>query len=404
MSISIRRLGVRPTIGASLAAALTLVAIHGARPAPAERIAPQRAALAIRAGRILDPRSGRYSPSSVVLVSGGRIASIVPATQYRPAMADSTIDLGNATLLPGLIDAHVHLAIGGPANANALADLRAGFTTIVDMGARTHRLLQIRDSINAGSIEGPRVLAAGIWVGTKGGVCEFAGIGIDGGPDRFVARVRGNASAGAEVTKLCLSGWPADAFARPTDHEMSPDVLAATVAEAHRLGRRAVAHAISLGSVRAALDAGVDGIVHAAYLDSATAVRLRERKVFMIPTLVSLTAGDTSRVSRALVESVTLAHRLGVTMVFGTDAGVLPHGRNAEEFQAMIHAGVDPLTAIRSATTDAAQAFGLADSVGVVAPGMVADLIAVDGDPVADPRALAAPPRLVISRGRVVRR
>src|SRR5690349_13789228 len=121
--------------------------------------------------RILDPRTGRYSGASVILVRDGRIIDVMPRSAFMSSMADTVIDLHDQTVLPGLIDAHVHLAIGGQPTANALADLRAGFTTIVDLGARTHRLLQIRDSINRGSIPGPRVIAAGIWVGVKGGVC-----------------------------------------------------------------------------------------------------------------------------------------------------------------------------------------------------------------------------------------
>ena len=125
------------------------------------------------------------------------------------------VDLSAYTVLPGLIDAHVHLAIGGPVRENALADLRAGFTTVVDLGARTHRLLQLADSINAGHVPGPRVLAAGIWVGKKGGVCEFNGIGIAGAPEAFADRVRANVAAGASVIKLCVSGWPAESYANP---------------------------------------------------------------------------------------------------------------------------------------------------------------------------------------------
>jgi len=354
---------------------------------------------AIDAGRILDPESGAYSARSMILVSGGRITSIIPRGQFTSEMADTVIDLHDATILPGLIDAHVHLAIGGNPVANAQADLRAGFTTIVDLGSRGLRLLQIRDSINRGELPGPRVIAAGIWVGVKNGVCEFNGIGIAGGAEEFRARIRANAQAGAEVAKLCISGWPAQAFAEPLTYEMPDEIIRAGVDEAHRHKQIVVAHDISLGGVRAALDAGIDGLAHAAYLDSAAARRMAAGGVFMIPTLASLTAGDTTPAAPALVAAVRMAYRAGVTLVFGTDGGVLPHGRNAEEFAALAKAGVSPLDAIRAATINAAKAFRVADSIGVVRAGMVADLIAVRGDPLQNLEIMKSPV-LVMVRGR----
>lgn len=165
-----------------------------------------RAEYAIRTGRMLDPRSGRFEQDAVLLVRGGRIVDVVPSALFRRALADSTIDLQPYTVLPGLIDGRVHLTIGGPIANTAMADLRAGFTTVVDLGARSTRVLRVRDSINAGLIPGPGVLAAGLWIGVKGGVCEFGGIGIAGGVDMFRARVRENAAAGADVIKLCVTG------------------------------------------------------------------------------------------------------------------------------------------------------------------------------------------------------
>jgi imidazolonepropionase-like amidohydrolase len=361
-----------------------------------------RVAVALQAGRVLDPVSGRYSPARTILVRDGRITAVIPTDQYRPGMADTVVDVRALTVMPGLIDAHVHLTIGGGVAASALADLRAGFTTVVDLGARTHRLLALRDSINRGEIPGPRVLAAGVWVGVKGGVCEFNGIGIAGGVDAFRERIRANARAGAEVAKLCVSGWPAEAFAEPTKYELNDEVIRASAAEAHDAHQIVVAHDISLGGVRAALAAGIDGLAHAAYLDSAAADHMRAAHVFMIPTLASLSANDTSPGARALVAAVRMAHRRGVPIVFGTDGGVLPHGRNAEEFRALIGAGLSPLEAVRAATINAAAAFRLRDSVGTVGPGMVADLIAVRGDPLSDVASLLEPV-LVMSRGHVVR-
>lgn len=151
----------------------------------AARAEAQQPALVINAGRLLDPVTGTVTRDARILVQNGRVTAV--GGRFVAARDARIVDLSGLTVLPGLIDAHVHLGIGGPVRDNALADLRAGFTSVVDLGARTTRLLCIRDSINAGLIPGPRVYAAGIWVGTRGGVCEFNGIGIAGGPDASAA-------------------------------------------------------------------------------------------------------------------------------------------------------------------------------------------------------------------------
>jgi imidazolonepropionase-like amidohydrolase len=353
----------------------------------------------ILAGRLLDPATGSIRRRQQILVVDGRVARV--ATTVPHSTSARVIDLSRLTVLPGLIDAHVHLTIGGTVRENALADLRAGFTTVVDLGARTTRLLRVRDSINAGQIPGPRVLAAGVWIGAKGGVCEFNGIGIAGGADAFVARVRENVGGGADVIKLCVSGWPAESYAHPDSVELPDSTIAAVVREAHAAHRLVIAHDISVGGVKAALRAGVDGLAHAAYVDAATAAPMRARGMFMIPTLASLTGGDGSAAARALPAATRAAANAGVTIVFGTDAGVLPHGRNAEEFLALRRAGLSTLETIRAATTNAARALRLSDSLGAIRAGLSADIIAVEGNPVADIGALTRV-RFVMLRGRTV--
>ena len=354
----------------------------------------------IRAGQFVDVRTGTVTRDVLIVVSDRRIVSVGAAVT--PAAGDRSVDLSKYTVLPGFIDGHVHLAIGGPPRDNALADLLAGFTTVVDLGARTTRLLQIRDSINAGAIPGPRVLAAGIWIGRKDGVCEFNGIGIAGGADGFRARVRENAGAGADVIKACVSGWPATAYSSPNEYELPDSVLMAIVQESRRLGKNVIAHDISRAGVEAALRAGVSGLAHAAYVDSAIANEMRRKGMFMIPTLTSLTGDDASPASVALRDAVKVAYRAGVQLVFGTDGGVLPHGQNATEFATLVRIGIPALEAIRAATMNAAKAFGIADSVGTIAPGMIADLVAVEGDPLSDPAALQRV-RFVMKAGQVVR-
>jgi len=384
---------VRVVVAVILAAACVR-----ATPASSAQDSPRTA---IRASRLVDPVGATTQRDVVVLVEGSRIADVVPGARYQPRANDRVIDLGDATLLPGLMDAHVHLTIGGPIKQNAGATLRAGFTTVADLGAVSQRVLRVRDSITAGLLEGPRVLAAGLWIGVKGGVCEFTGIGVAGGPEAFRARTRENLSAGADLIKVCVTGWPGVAMAHPDSAELSPAALSAMVEEAHRGGRRVVAHALSREGVRRALDAGVDGLVHAAYLDDSLAARMRQRNVWLVPTLASLTAGDTSAVARGLVDGVRRAHEAGVTLVYGTDGGVLPHGQNAREAAALAAAGIPPADVLRAMTVNAARALGLADSVGAVQRGMVADLVAVPGDPLAD-LAVLTRPGFVMARGRVV--
>jgi imidazolonepropionase-like amidohydrolase len=367
----------------------------------AARATAQRADLAVRVRRVLDVQSGKYTGPSVVLVTGTRITGVVPAARFDTSRATRFINLPDLTIVPGMIDVHTHLGIGGTVRANALADLRAGFTTVADQGARTERILALKDSINAGAIEGPRVLAAGIWVGATGGVCEFSGIGIAGGPDAFVQRVTQNIAGGANLTKVCLSPWPAPSYANADTVELSPAVLRAVVDASHAAGRPVTAHAISRGAARAAIDAGVDGLVHAAYIDASLAKAMRAKGVWMASTSASLTANDTSVVSRALVAGVRRARDAGVTIVFGTDGGVLPHGAGVDELEALVAAGLTPIEVVRAATTNAARALAIADTVGQVAGGMSADFVAVAGDPLAKLSALRNP-RLVIAKGRVI--
>ena len=358
--------------------------------------------VAIRAARLLDPGSGADRRDVVVLVEGSRIVDVVPGAGYRPRPDDRQVELGaGATLLPGLIDAHVHLTIGGAPRSNIAAILRAGFTTVADLGAVSLEMMLLRDTIAAGLVEGPRVLAAGRWIGVKGGVCEFGGIGVSGGVEAFRERVRENLAAGADLIKACVTGWPEAAWRHPDSAELSLDLLRAMVDEARAAGRPVVAHALSAEGVRRALDAGVAGLVHAAYLDEQLARRMRERGTWLVPTLASLTAGDNSPKARGLADAVRLAHRAGVLLVYGTDGGVLPHGRNAEEAAALLTAGIPAAEILRAATSNAARALGLADSVGAARAGMVADLIAVGGDPLEDVRVLERP-RFVMARGRVV--
>jgi imidazolonepropionase-like amidohydrolase len=285
---------------------------------------------------------------------------------------------------------------------NALAVLRAGFTTVVDLGATSDAILRLRDRVAAGAVPGPRILAAGLWAGAKNGVCEFGGIGIAGGPDGFRARVRDNVTAGADLIKVCVSGWLAPAFQKPDEYEIDAASLSAAVDESRRHNRLVVAHAISLGSVKASLKAGVNGLAHAAFLDEATAAEMKRAGMFMIPTLASIVADRTGPAAQALRQSVGIAYRAGVPLVLGTDGGVLPHGQNAREFAAMAAAGMTPIDTIRASTIEPARIFGLGRT-GQLVRGAPADLIAIDGDPLQDLTAMTRV-TLVMRAGHVVDR
>ena len=173
------------------------------------------------------------------------------------------------------------------------------------------------------------------------------------------------------------------------------------VEESKRSNRMVIAHAISLGSVKAAMRAGVRGLAHAAYVDTATAMELREHDMFLVPTIFTLTRTP-GPATDALKASLAAAHRAGVRLVFGTDGGVLPHGKNAAEFEALVSSGVPPIAAIQAATTNAAHVLGLTDAIGSLSEGKVADIIAVDGDPLSDIRAMQQVV-FVMRNGRVVR-
>ncbi len=395
---------MQPLIRAAFVASMAILPTGAPSLAIVRAPRPIRAAdVAIRAARMLDVETGAYRGPVVVLVSGARISKVVASADFKSADAATVIDLGDATLLPGLIDAHVHLQIAGSPADNALATLKAGFTTVADLGATSDAILQLRDSVARGTAVGPRILAAGLWIGVKNGICEFGGIGVDPNVTEFRRRVRDNVRAGADLIKVCVSGWPRAAFAEPAAYELPDSLLDASVDEAHRAHKLVLAHDISLGGVQAALRAHVDGLAHAAYLDSATAALVQQRGMFMIPTIASLApAAAVGPPAMALRAAVQRAYRAGIRFVFGTDAGVIPHGAKSQEFDALVALGVSPIDAIRSATINAARALGLADSIGVIAAGKAADFVAVAGDPVKDITALANV-RRVMRRGILVR-
>jgi imidazolonepropionase-like amidohydrolase len=344
---------------------------------------------------VLDVESGRAQQHGSIAVSGDRIVAAAPENA-------AVIDLGDTTLLPGLIDAHVHLLLSGEPEANARATLLAGFTTVQDLGAVGYGNLELRDRIAAGEVVGPRVVASGPWLGISGGICDFQGIGLRGA-QAFRERVREDVKRGADLIKVCVSGWLEEAFREPTQYEIADDELAAAVDEAHGLGKRLAAHALSEAGIEKAIAAGVDLIVHGGFTSTATLERMKARGVPQLTTLWSLSQGGAESEFSALRNHLRSSWSLGLPLAFGTDAGVVPHGKNARELQELSAIGMTPAEMIRAATVEAARAVGLDGQVGTLAPGAFADVIGVEGNPLADPTALERV-IFVMKGGRVVQR
>lgn len=353
--------------------------------------------LVLQGGRYLDPASGEYRPNTAILIREGRIARVVaPAEQWSPPAEAQVIALTGRTILPGLIDAHVHLTLGGDTHRNAEATLRAGFTTVLDLGSPNGAGISLRASVLSGEAAGPRVVAAGSWIGIKGGVCEFGGATVST-PNEAEARARADRAAGADVLKVCVTGWPAEAVAAPDSVQLKAPMLGAVLDVARGTGTPVFAHAIGQAGALLAAEAGVRALAHTPIVDSTAAVRLAASGVYVISTLATLGAGPARE---PLLRSFRLLHRAGVPIVAGTDAGVLPHGENARELQALRDAGLSPLEAIRAATVTSAGLIG--DSrLGRIGVDATADLVVVEGDPLQD-LAVLRKPVLVIRAGRVV--
>jgi imidazolonepropionase-like amidohydrolase len=384
---------------------------------------------AIKAARLFDGVNDKPIEPGLVIVSNGRIQSIGGAV---PAGAE-IIDLGDATLLPGFIDAHTHLSqefnadyngmivavLRRPvteaairATVNARQTLMAGFTTVRDLGSRDFVDVGLRNAINAGVVPGPRMLVSVHALGSTGGHCdETAGFrfdlfgretkpedGVINSPDEARYAVRFNIKYGADVIKTCASGG----VLSPTDDvdvpQLSQAELSALVEEAHALKRKTAAHAHGAEAAKRAIRAGIDSIEHGTFLDDEALRMMHDRGVFLVPTLTTRVGLMQSKfpplvqakAARAVAQQDAMVRRalaLGVRIALGTDAAVYPHGQNATEFALMAADGMTPSQALKAGTSVAAELLGLADKVGALKPGMLADIVAVPGNPLADIKA-----------------
>jgi imidazolonepropionase-like amidohydrolase len=374
----------------NLAALLLVLACTTAQEPPAD--------LVIEAPRLLDVETGRYIENAMIVIRGDRIAEIT-TSRHVETKHYMTLPAGSV-VLPGLIDAHTHLAWSrADGFDDAKNTLHAGFTTVRNLGSDSTADQTLREAIDSGRIEGPRIVRSGAGLGAPDGVCAqvFGAAAAVSDEASARAKVREQIANGAEVIKICAGGGVFAAQRDAETIELSEGVIKAIVDEAHRGGRKVAAHAQGANAIITAARAGVDSIEHGGFLTEAAAVELRERGVALVPTLARIdialqNATEQNREGltrrRAVVyDNARIAMRNGVRIVNGSDATVLPHGMNARELRALVEIGMTPLQAIRAATIDAAQLLGRND-IGRIAPNALADLIAVGQDPLADITAL----------------
>ena len=392
----------------------------------------------IRAAHLLDVKSGRMIDNPVLVITGDRITSLSGSA----AAGANVIDLGGATLLPGLIDAHTHitfdptfgyqqLSISIPKEAltgakNAKITLEARLTTIRNVGASGFTDIALRDSINEGMLPGPRILASGPPLGITGGHCDNNllpyeyHVHADGVADGIAAvqhQVRENIKYGADLIKICATGGVLSKGDDPQASQYTLEEMKAIVADAHRLGRKVAAHAHGAQGIQWATEAGVDSIEHGSYIDDAGIAAMKQHGTYLVPTVYLQTwilenfkqaglppmyEGKMRDVIAVARKNLTRAFASGVKVAFGTDAAVYPHGLNAHEFNEYVHMGMTPLQAIQTATVNAADLLGWSDRIGTLEAGKFADIVAVSSDPTKDVTTLEHP--VFVMKGGVVYR
>jgi imidazolonepropionase-like amidohydrolase len=402
--------------------------------------------IAIRTGRVLDVVSGRYVERAVLLVRDGRVEAALAAAEALPDGVE-VLDLEDLTVLPGFIDTHSHLVgevqtAGVPGTTTSAAQeallgarharetLRAGFTSVRDVGSfRAFVDCALRDAIDAGDVEGPRMQCAGAFISAPWGGGDVVGLahdialppdlrfGIVTGPEQVRERVRRLLIGGADLIKCIATGAVLTRGGVPGAPELGEDELRAAVEEAGYYGRFVAAHAHAAEGARRAIRAGVRSIEHGSYLDDETLAMMADAGTFLSLDLYdgiwALEEGGADdwpvETQRKLRESQdageTLVRRAldaGVRITYGTDSGVYPHALVARQFAVYVRCGMSPLDAIRSATIVAADCMGRADRVGTLEPGRFADLVAVEGDPLTDVTVLERPV-VVVKGGSVVR-
>ncbi|HEY5851097.1 MAG TPA: amidohydrolase family protein [Lysobacter sp.] len=432
--------------GLSLALSAVL-ASHAQEPAGSAKPASAPVQpVVLKAAHLFDGRSGRMSSPGLVVVQGDRIVAI-GAGSALPANA-RVIDLGDATLLPGFIDAHTHIASDHDDNwaqgfydnmlrfpveqsfhaaRNARLTLDAGFTTVREVGAPDFVDVALRNAINGGLVEGPRMLVAGHAIGSTGGHCDASPFppdrvkpagtleGVCNGAEQCRLAVREQMKFGADLIKICASGGVLSE-ADPVDvPQLTPAELQAIIGEAHTWGRKVAAHSHGDAAARLAVEAGVDSIEHGSFLTASTLQLMKQKGTYLVPTRMTQVwvldkadtyppkIGDKARAAGAAhTKMFKEALRIGVPIALGTDAAVYPHGMNAQEFGDMVDLGMSPATALLTSSQGSAKLLGIEGETGTLEVGKLADVVAVPGDVLANIRATEKPV-LVMKQGKVVR-
>jgi imidazolonepropionase-like amidohydrolase len=385
--------------------------------------------IVLRAAHLFDGKSDQVVSPGVVVVREGKIVA-AGATAAVPSDAE-VIDLGNATLMPGLMDAHTHLSqersadwkqdeldnfkkpipeVAIEATVYAKRTLEAGFTTVRDLGSSDLVDIGLRNAIEKGVVPGPRMLVAVKAISARGGHCDpTAGYrpgvmkepgiedGVADGPDQIRAAVRWNAKQGADVIKVCASGGVLSLADKVDSPQLTQAELDALVSEAHALGRKTAAHAHGAEAAKRAVRAGIDSIEHGSFLDDEALDLMAKKGTYLVYTpVLCLVAGleksgaPANVVAKAKAATAAMgatfkrALAKNVKIAFGSDAAVCPHASQVAQFAHMVGLGMKPLAAVRTATSVDAKLLGVDDKLGTLEPGKLADVVAVPGDPSKD--------------------
>ncbi|MEN3370437.1 MAG: hypothetical protein V7609_2580 [Verrucomicrobiota bacterium] len=409
--------------------------------------------IVLRAARLFDGKAKALVPNGVVIVQGDKITDA--GSGLAIPQGARVIDLGDATLSPGFMDAHTHLTFDFTGNfnerllkllqmnvselafltiPNARATIEAGFTTVRDLGSRfagSHDFVDVslRNAIAKGVIVGPRMLVATYGIGATGGHFDDTGgfrdflfgrepdfaDGIADGPDAIRKAVRFQVKNGADVIKAAVSGGVLSLTDEVDTPQFTPAEMAALVDETHRLRKKIAVHCHGDQAAKEAIEAGVDSIEHGSFLKPETLQLMKAKGTYLVPTLMATEwimgkidayppalQAKARAAGAARTEMFRNAVKLGVKIGLGTDAAVFPHGQNAKEFKLMVDLGMSPIEALRSATSVDAELFGISAKVGTLEKGKLADIVAIPGDPTTD---ITATERVsfVMKEGKIVK-
>jgi imidazolonepropionase-like amidohydrolase len=416
------------------AGVLLAVAAHAETPS-SNPDAPAATPIVLKAARLFDGRSGKLSQPGLVIVRGERIVAVGKDAAI-PADA-RVVDLGDATLVPGFIDAHTHITQDHNDNwaqgfyettlrfpveqsyhaaHNALVTLRAGVTTVRDVGSSDFIDVALRNAVKDHLVQGPSIVAAGHAIGSTGGHCDSSPAppdrmkpsgtleGVCNGPEQCRLAVREQMKFGADVIKICASGGVLSESDPVDVPQLTPDELKAIMSEAHAWGRRIAAHAHGDLAAKLAVEAGVNSIEHGSFLQPATLQLMKQKGVYLVPTRVTQVwvnakadtyppkIGAKARAAYAVHTAMMKnALKIGVLIAFGTDAGVYPHGLNAQEFGDYVDVGMTPAAALMTSSIGAATLLGIEADTGTLEAGKFADIVAVPGDVLQNIRATEKP-------------